>query len=185
LQRLHAAGGALDGAVQRVASDETRSEEYTAAEIGNLRAEALPELGTLVNDVAATAAVLDAQAAYYSNTALLLSLVPAHDAAGRAARLAEYTMMPHALLELTALRAKHAGDWATYYVAWLAATRSGAHIPLDNISLPQQVEALAAIERARAMVTVAQGVFAMAHGTRLSGASRLADARARATARAA
>ena len=164
--------------------DASHSEAWIKESIEKDRADALPGIQKIHKIIKEIAEELQVQKEFWESTPLVLSqqrfigndevrtdLEKAQDSAVRLSVNTELSGLPENLIELTFRDALQDGNFAMVYQCYLAGQRKDIILNLQEIDIPNQLEALLAIENSQLNSTEAE--FLLQHGGKIQPEQRL------------
>lgn len=164
----------LDAELQKVRDDSSRTQDYMRQKFKDLRDVGLPGIAEVISTFAARLERVIGSERYWKSRALVMSLQRfdpdlVKDSVIRQRYIAEFALMPAAVLQLAADAAKMAGDLPLLWQAYLAAQRfegkpGWSGIKIDDVTIPAQDEALQLIDECKAMNWAVHSLYATACG---------------------
>lgn len=174
----------LNGTIERLESDKSRSREFVLEQVKAEREKALPSLCASLKSVREAAAVTEKNREFWTNRDLLMSRIPFDadpvvDAALRIRYTTELPAMDLPLLKATQKNALADGNLALVWTCAMAARSSGAGALADltAVEIPQQAAALALIDACDGYLAEAEMIVAGANGLSMDPVRKLAFAR--------
>ena len=164
--------------------DASHTEAYIKEAIETERRNALPGIQKIHDIIKAIAEELKTQQEFWESLPLVLSqqrfignddaptdLEKSQDAAIRLAVNSELSCLPENMIELTFRDALQDGNFAMIYQTYLVGQRKDIVLDLQSINLPDQLQALLAIENSQ--LNFSEAVFLFEHGGKIRPEQRL------------
>ena len=174
----------LNGKVEMLESDKSRSREFVLESIQAEREQVLPALGRALESVRDAAATVAAHREFWADRSLLLSRIPfdADPAVDSALRLRYATELPAMDLPMLTATQKNAladGNLALVWACAMAARAngSGSLTDLSAVEIPQQAIALSLIDACDGYLAEAEMIVAGANGLSMDPVRKLTFAR--------
>jgi hypothetical protein len=178
----------LNAEIIHIKSDGTRHDSYIKDKVAEARKPRLAEISAILGTFGERLETVKAQRIYWQNVPFILHQQvfdndPVKDATIRQSVRTEFEAMDSKLLQLSVNSAIEDKNLPLIWQAWLVGhNRNGTPgwygINLDEIEIPEQVEALRLIKSCEGLVMLASDLMAQASGSGLSPVRKLQTARA-------
>lgn len=180
ITRMESAVAKLNGLIERLEADKSRSQSFTLESVKAEREKALPILAAELKNIADIAAQVTPQSQFWESRALLMSLQTfdanaAADAQIKSFWRAEFSTMPAPLLQLSYENAKFDRNlpmlWQAYSTGRTRSNENPAFaqsvsMTLDDVAIPDQAQAMACIAQVKSNQSHAESIAAIASGLR-------------------
>lgn len=193
-QRMQAQANGLRAIVDRanteatkIKADASRAANWVAERIDELRQAVVKEAGEAYRELHAGAQEARGQRAFWGSKTYVLSRQKfdadaAKDAVIRAAKLAEFSLVAPAVLQLIADDSIAVHDWPTVWQAYLAGaqhhgTEGWSGIDFAQVAIDEQAQALELISQCERLSSESEYLIATAAGRTASPVQKLAMAR--------